>query len=305
MDITFNCTKCGQHLVVDEAGAGLSVPCPKCGNELTIPTKPLWLPVINEKLQEIIRQGKGGSLPKLRDAIEKAGYDPARAGVQPGSPEDLLCRERLDLILDTNFDTGVGFANAQRENDPDIVDAYPAWELVQGGYREHHRGDPCYESGTPGAIGWKERWQEAAEKSGDYDALRAFKNSGRMAALKSSGIWQRLGNLWGDSIGNPYHPFAWDSSMCTEEVDRDDADNLGLIGLRDEAKPQSGLTPPQFIPIEDARMTEWLLNQPEECGHCGEAKPRRILTDCETCEDFICPDCKAKGCEQGVGESET
>jgi hypothetical protein len=37
MDISFYCFKCGQHVVIDEAGAGLSVPCPKCTESLIVP----------------------------------------------------------------------------------------------------------------------------------------------------------------------------------------------------------------------------------------------------------------------------
>ena len=37
MDITFNCDSCGQHIVVDETGAGASVNCPKCGKSLSVP----------------------------------------------------------------------------------------------------------------------------------------------------------------------------------------------------------------------------------------------------------------------------
>ncbi|HVM61679.1 MAG TPA: YbjQ family protein [Verrucomicrobiae bacterium] len=37
MDISFNCDKCGQHIVIDRAGAGQAVNCPKCGKSLTVP----------------------------------------------------------------------------------------------------------------------------------------------------------------------------------------------------------------------------------------------------------------------------
>ena len=37
MDITFQCDKCGQNIVIDEAGAGLKVDCPKCGQAVTVP----------------------------------------------------------------------------------------------------------------------------------------------------------------------------------------------------------------------------------------------------------------------------
>jgi hypothetical protein len=37
VDIKFNCAGCGTHIVIDEAGAGMSVQCPKCGQSLTVP----------------------------------------------------------------------------------------------------------------------------------------------------------------------------------------------------------------------------------------------------------------------------
>jgi DNA-directed RNA polymerase subunit M/transcription elongation factor TFIIS len=37
MDITFGCPECRQHMVIDEAGAGLLVACPKCGREIRVP----------------------------------------------------------------------------------------------------------------------------------------------------------------------------------------------------------------------------------------------------------------------------
>src|SRR6266404_5746509 len=40
MDITFSCSNCCQQLSVDESGAGLSLPCPKCGKTLPIPVAP-------------------------------------------------------------------------------------------------------------------------------------------------------------------------------------------------------------------------------------------------------------------------
>lgn len=37
MDISFSCNKCGQHIVIDEAGAGQQFQCPNCGQSLTVP----------------------------------------------------------------------------------------------------------------------------------------------------------------------------------------------------------------------------------------------------------------------------
>jgi hypothetical protein len=38
VDIKFNCAGCGTHIVIDEAGAGMAVQCPRCGQALTVPT---------------------------------------------------------------------------------------------------------------------------------------------------------------------------------------------------------------------------------------------------------------------------
>lgn len=38
MDITFNCDKCGQQLVIDAAGAGVTIDCPGCGKPVYVPS---------------------------------------------------------------------------------------------------------------------------------------------------------------------------------------------------------------------------------------------------------------------------
>jgi DNA-directed RNA polymerase subunit M/transcription elongation factor TFIIS len=47
MDIPFDCPGCGQHMVIDEAGAGLVVQCPKCGREVSVPVIPASAPAAN------------------------------------------------------------------------------------------------------------------------------------------------------------------------------------------------------------------------------------------------------------------
>ena len=38
MDIKFECRNCGQHIVIDEGGAGLTVQCPNCNGNCVVPT---------------------------------------------------------------------------------------------------------------------------------------------------------------------------------------------------------------------------------------------------------------------------
>jgi hypothetical protein len=40
MEIIFNCPSCNQELSVDAAGAGSEIPCPTCGETITIPQEP-------------------------------------------------------------------------------------------------------------------------------------------------------------------------------------------------------------------------------------------------------------------------
>ena len=39
MDIEFSCSKCGQHITIDEVGSGMSVQCPKCNQPIVVPSK--------------------------------------------------------------------------------------------------------------------------------------------------------------------------------------------------------------------------------------------------------------------------
>jgi hypothetical protein len=146
----------------------------------------------------------------LRESVGAADGD---AG---GGFGDLRSDARLNLILDTNLQTAQGYGQAVRANDPDVLDAYPAQEL----YRLEDRQDE---------RDWPGRWRVAAANVGDGLAAKALVDHGRMAALKSSPIWQELGDFFDDGLGNPYPPFAFRSGMWTEEVSYEDAVDLGLI----------------------------------------------------------------------------
>jgi DNA-directed RNA polymerase subunit RPC12/RpoP len=43
-DIRFNCPRCGQHLCVEERGAGMAVNCPSCNEQIEIPRSSTALP---------------------------------------------------------------------------------------------------------------------------------------------------------------------------------------------------------------------------------------------------------------------
>jgi hypothetical protein len=66
MDIEFSCSNCGQHISVDESGAGLTAQCPTCSQNLVVPARTveaLLIPpltpavVIPKEVQTNVKQG--------------------------------------------------------------------------------------------------------------------------------------------------------------------------------------------------------------------------------------------------------
>ena len=88
---------------------------------------------------------------------------------------------------------------------------------------------------------WPERWTAAGEAVGWEGASR-----GAWVALKSSPIWQALGDGAGgfrDTLGNPYPPFAYGSGMGWEDVDAEECEELGLSTDGAEAPRTASLSP--------------------------------------------------------------
>jgi hypothetical protein len=155
------------------------------------------------------------------------GYGPGEG--ERGTLQDLSSDARLNLVLKTNTELAQGAGHFVQANaDPDVVDLWPAAEL----YRLEARDEPRNWSGS--------RWMLAAQTAGDVDAARVLEATGRMVALKSSGIWQALGDGAGgftDTLGNPYPPFAFNSGMWVEDVSRREAEDLGLLDPGEPAEP--------------------------------------------------------------------
>ena len=148
----------------------------------------------------------------------EAGGFPGDAGIPPATPgslTDLASRMRLNLIIRTNQQTAQALGQIARSEDPVIAELYPAYELRSGSYRRRHRQD------------WPARWSAAGSAVGWEGALPH-----RMWALKSSPIWQALGDGEGgyrDTLGNPYPPFAWGSSYIWRDRNRQECIEAGLI----------------------------------------------------------------------------
>lgn len=136
----------------------------------------------------------------IRAALSAAGYQPPQG--EEGGLLDHTSKRRLDLILGQNVRSARNYAYRAAGMDPDVLDLWPAWELVRVANRREPRGD------------WPQRFETAGGK------LRA----GRMVALKTSPVWASLSRF-----NTPYPPFDFGSGMGVRAIPREDAVALGLI----------------------------------------------------------------------------
>ena len=144
---------------------------------------------------------------EMRAELAKLGYAPDK----PGSLQDLGSDARLNLIADMQLKQAHGYGQYVQSQQSDILDAFPCRELLRGHDRKEKRN-------------WKERW---VAKGGKL-------YSDRMIARKDDSIWTKISRF-----GTPYPPFDYNSGMVTEEVHRDEAEQLGVVKRSTIIKPDT------------------------------------------------------------------
>lgn len=171
------------------------------------------------KLQrEQLGEGKEATFDRSSfiDAIREIGRDEGLTPQDPskvGGLQDITSIPRLGLIYDMQTAQAQGFARWKLDQSEGALLLYPAQEFRRVEGRKNPRED------------WPERFAKAAQAVGDVDALRVQQETGRMIALRNSGLWSALSRF-----GTPWPPFDFGSGMGLEDIDRDEAVALGLIG---------------------------------------------------------------------------
>ena len=130
----------------------------------------------------------------LLNALSQIGYDTTADDGKVANP---VSQRRLDLILETQRQMAASVARLSLETE-DTLDMFPAWELTRADSPAKPRED------------WPARWN-AAGNSVNWEGARKsiYYGSGvgiGFVALKSSPIWQALGNGVGgfrDTLVNP------------------------------------------------------------------------------------------------------
>ena len=163
------------------------------------------------KMRELIGKAVDSSKRNPNEALvsqdkfisEMKSFLASRGYTMGGSKlTDITSRRRLGLIYDMNVQEAREYARYVRGQDADALDMYPAQEFVRVESRRVPRTD------------WPVRWRAAGGKI----------RGGRMVALKSAPVWTNLSRF-----GRPYPPFDYGSGMGVEDIDREEAVELGLL----------------------------------------------------------------------------
>ena len=138
----------------------------------------------------------------LRDSLDEEGYAPTEG--EEGSLTDLSSEKRIHLQVQMNVDFARGYGTWAQGMDDDVLNEFPAQRFTDS-VAEHPRDWDW----------WESRWE---------DAGLPVLDSGEQVALKTDPGWALL-----SIFGLPYPPFAWGSTRDLEDVDRDEAEDLGLL----------------------------------------------------------------------------
>lgn len=119
-----------------------------------------------------------------------------------GTVRDIRSNPRLRLIYDFQTRQAAEYARWKVGADQDVLDAFPAQELI----REEARQVP---------RDWRARWAAAGG--------RFYGSGARMIALKTDPVWTGISRF-----GTPFPPYDFGSGMGVEDVSREEAEALGL-----------------------------------------------------------------------------
>lgn len=144
----------------------------------------------------------------MRALLEKMGH-PGNDG-NDNDLRNLYAQRRLDVLRETNVRQARGYVQHLEATTQGALMAFPAQELVRVQDREKPRD-------------WETRWRAAG---GHF-------YGGRMIALKGDPIWAAISRF-----GTPWPPFDFGSGMGVEDIDREEAVELGVIGEDDPPPSQ-------------------------------------------------------------------
>lgn len=150
---------------------------------------------------------------QMQDFALAEGMGPV-APEDAGTIKDITSQPRLELIHDINTQQADAYGDYLQGMDTDILDAYPAQRFIR-------------------VIQVKEPRQTHTQ----YEGIVRLKND--------TAFWTRVNQ----DFGTPYAPWGWGCGHDVEDVDRAEAEKLGLC------QPGQPITPPARVGFNDNYQT--------------------------------------------------
>lgn len=162
---------------------------------------------------------------EIKKFLQGVGYSPKDG--EAGTLKDLSSDARINLIIKTNTELAQGQGWWVANQNPVILDEWPAQELFRAEERAKKRD-------------WLARWRQAGEQTDDPIGTGwTITPDLRLIALKNHDIWNWIGSseLFDDALDVMWPPFAFNSGMWVRDVDRTETEAIGLL-KKGEAAPQ-------------------------------------------------------------------
>jgi hypothetical protein len=179
--------------------------------------------LLQEYQNQLVKMGKGETdMASARLAIKRMIAEleiEAPSEKEAGTITDLGSNSRIGLVLETNLAMARGFGQYRESMDPEVLAAWPAFELIRVGYRKVPRE-------------WIVIWDQARLSLGNRTTATNAEATGRMVAKKGDPIWLAISDF-----GQPWPPFKYRSGMGLEDVIYDEAVQLGVIAPNQKIEP--------------------------------------------------------------------
>jgi len=160
---------------------------------------------------------------QIKDLLRESGYQPKPD--ERGTITDLSSDARINLVLQTNKQLAQGEGWWVQGQNAAVLDQWPAQELFRAVDHAKKRD-------------WLDRWRQAGGQTGDPIGTGwTITPDLRMIALKNHDIWNWIGSseLFDDALDVLWPPFAFNSGMDVRDVDRSQAEAIGLMDKGDAA----------------------------------------------------------------------
>lgn len=153
--------------------------------------------------EEVIKsQGRAQFVADMQAKAIALGMGPLAPG-KAGTIEDPMSGSRLRLIFDTQMQAAYDYGAFKQGNDPAVLNAFPAQRFI----REHSVSQPR-----------------------DYHEA----NKGVVKRKDDKAFWLSMN----PDFGVPWGPWGWNSGMGVEDVDREEAEALGLVSPSELLEPE-------------------------------------------------------------------